>query len=74
VLPIPAGAIEGHFEGKMLRECHQGGLVLARQCPGSLAVLKKLAFLGFKCLDHPPYSPDLALSGYHRFAGLKKNS
>ena len=21
---------------------------------------KKLAYLGFQCLDHPPYSPDLA--------------
>ena len=30
-----AGAIEGHFEGKMLREGHQEGLVLARQCPDS---------------------------------------
>ena len=30
-----AGAIEGHFEGKTPREGHQGGLVLARQCPGS---------------------------------------
>ena len=36
VLLISAGAIEGHFEGKPLREGHQGGLVLARQCPGSL--------------------------------------
>ena len=35
VLLIAAGAIEEHFEGKTLRECHQGGLVLARQCPGS---------------------------------------
>jgi len=32
---ISAGAIEGHFEGKTPRECHEGGLVLARQCPGS---------------------------------------
>ena len=31
-----AGSMEGHFEGKMLREGHQEGLVLARQCPGSL--------------------------------------
>ena len=30
-----AGAIDGHFEGKMSREGHQGGLVLSRQCPGS---------------------------------------
>jgi len=32
---ISAGAIEGYFEGKTPREGHQGGLVLARQCPGS---------------------------------------
>ena len=35
VLLISAGAIEGHFEGKTRREGHQGGLVLARQCPVS---------------------------------------
>jgi len=28
--------------------------------------------LGFECLDHPPYSPDLAPSNYHLFPGLKK--
>ena len=35
VLLISAGAIEGRFEGKMLREVHQEGLILAWQCPGS---------------------------------------
>ena len=35
VLLISAGATEGHFEGKTPREFHQGGLVLARKCPGS---------------------------------------
>ena len=35
VLLISAGATEGHFEGKTPREIHQGGLVLARKCPGS---------------------------------------
>jgi len=35
VLLISAGAIEGNFEGKTPRECHQGGLVLARQFPGT---------------------------------------
>jgi len=35
VLLISAGANEGHFEGKTLREFHQGRLVLARQYPGS---------------------------------------
>ena len=34
-LLISAGAIEGHFEGKMPREGYQVGLVLAQQCPGS---------------------------------------
>jgi len=50
------------------------GLVLARQCPGSPGTCnpKKLAYLGFQCLDHPPYSPDLAPSDYHLFPGLKK--
>ena len=37
-----------------------------------LATQKKLAYLGFQCLDHPPYSPDLALLDYHLFPGLKK--
>jgi histone-lysine N-methyltransferase SETMAR len=30
-----------------------------------------LAYLGFQCLDHPPYSPDLAPSDYYLFPGLK---
>ena len=38
----------------------------------ALATQKKLAYLGFQFLDHPPYSPDLALSGYHLFPGPKK--
>jgi len=36
VLLISAGAIEGHFERKMPQKGHQGGLVLAQQCPVSL--------------------------------------
>ena len=35
VLLVSAGANEGYFGGKTLREGHQGFLVLARQCPGS---------------------------------------
>jgi len=31
-----------------------------------------LAYLGFQCLDHPPYSQDLAPLDYHLFPGLKK--
>jgi len=38
----------------------------------ALATHKKLAYLGFQCLDHPPYSLDLAPSDYHLFPGLKK--
>ena len=33
---------------------------------------KKLAYLGFQCLDHPPYSPALAPSDYRLFPGSKK--
>ena len=38
----------------------------------ALATQKKLAYLGFQCLDHPRYSPDLAPSDYNLFPGLKK--
>jgi len=38
----------------------------------ALATQKKLAYLGFQSLDHPPYSPYLAQSDYHLFHGLKK--
>jgi hypothetical protein len=33
----------------------------------TLATQKKLAYLCFQCLDHPPYSPDLVLLEYHLF-------
>jgi hypothetical protein len=56
----------------MPQEGHQD-LVLAQQCSSSstVATQKKLAYLGFQCLSHPPYSPDLAPSDYHLFPGLK---
>ena len=38
----------------------------------ALASQKKVAYLGFHCLDHPPYSPDLAPSDYQLFPVLKK--
>ena len=38
----------------------------------AIATQKALAYLGFQCLDHPPYSPILAPSHYHLFPGLKK--
>jgi len=38
----------------------------------ALATQKKLAYLGFQYLHHPPYSLDLAPLDYHLFPGLKK--
>ena len=38
----------------------------------ALATQKKLAYLGFQCLENPSYSPDLATSTRHLFIGLKK--
>ena len=38
----------------------------------TLATQKNLNYLGFQCLDHVPYSPDLTPSEYHLFPGLKK--
>jgi len=38
----------------------------------ALATQKKLAYLGFQYLDHPPYCLDQAPSDYHLFPGLKK--
>jgi len=57
----------------ILKEKHsgkftKGALLLHDNAPAHRA----LAYLGFQCLDHPPYSPDLAPSDYHLFPGLKK--
>jgi hypothetical protein len=38
----------------------------------ALATQKKLAYLCFCCLDHPPYFPDLSSLDCHLFPGLKK--
>ena len=52
----------------------KGVLFLHDNAPAhrALATQKKLAYLGFQCLDHPPYSPDLTPADYHPFPGLKK--
>jgi histone-lysine N-methyltransferase SETMAR len=52
----------------------KGVLFLHNNAPAhwALSTQKKLAYLGFQCLDHPPCSPDLAPSDYHLFPGLKK--
>ena len=74
VLLISAGAIEGHFKGKRRGKFTKAVLFLHDNSPAhrALATQKKLAYLGFQCLDHPPYSPHLAPSDYHLFPGLKK--
>jgi histone-lysine N-methyltransferase SETMAR len=52
----------------------KGFLFLFNNAPAHRALVtqKQLAYLGFQCLDHPPYSPDLSLSDYHLFPGLRK--
>ncbi len=54
----------------------KGVLFLHDNAPAhrALATQKKLAYLGFQCLDHPPYSPNMTPSDYHLFPGLKKNN
>jgi histone-lysine N-methyltransferase SETMAR len=58
-------------------ECHAVGRSPRGSCScttvhRALAAQKKLAYLGFQCLDHLPYFPDLAPSDYHLFPGLKR--
>ena len=52
----------------------KGVLFLYDNAPAhrALAIQKQLAHLGFRCLDNPTYSPDLAPPDYHLFPGLKK--
>jgi histone-lysine N-methyltransferase SETMAR len=57
-----------------MRKVSKGVLFVHDNAPAhrALATQKKLACLGFQCLDHPPYSPDLVPSEYRLFAGLIK--
>jgi len=66
--------LKGILKGKGRGTVTKGVLFLHDNVPGhrALATQKKLAFVGFQLLDHPPYSPDLAPSDYHLFPGLKK--
>ena len=52
----------------------KGVLFLHDNAPAHLALAtqKKLIYLGFQCLDHPPYSLDVAPSDYHLFHELEK--
>jgi len=63
----------------ILKEKHcwkvtKGVLFLHDNAPAhwALATQKKLAYLGFQCLDHLPYSLRLAPLDYHLLPGLKK--
>jgi hypothetical protein len=58
----------------ILKEKHREVLFLYDNAPAlwALATQKKLAYVCFQFLDHPPYSPDLAPSDYNLFPGLKK--
>jgi len=62
------------LKGKRCGKVTKGILFLHDNAPAhrSLVSQKKLAHLDFQCLDHPPYSPDLAPSDYHLFPELKK--
>jgi len=59
---------------KRLGKVTKGILFMHENAPAhrTLATQKKLAYLGFRCLDHPPYSLDLAPSDCHLLRGLKK--
>jgi len=48
------------------------GVLFLHDNAQALATQKKLAYLGFYCPDHPPYSPGLTPSNYRLFPWLKK--
>jgi len=62
------------LEGKRRGKVTKGVLFLHDNAPAhrALSTQHKLIYLGFQCLDHPPYSPDLALSHFLLFPGLNK--
>ena len=65
---------KGILKEKRCGKVAKGVLFLHDHAPAhqALATRKKLAYLGFKCLYHPPYSPGLAPSDYRLFPGPKK--
>ena len=62
------------LKDKRRRKFTKGVLFLHENAAAHRALLtqKKLAHLGFRLLDHLPYSPDLAPSDCHLFPELKK--
>jgi len=69
VLLISADILKEKCRGKITK----GVLYLYDNAPSHrpLATQQKLTYLGYHCLGHPPYSPDLAPSDCHLFPGLK---
>jgi histone-lysine N-methyltransferase SETMAR len=67
-------SVQVQLKDKCRRKITKRVLFLHDNAPAhrALATQKKLAYLGFHCLHHPPYSPDLAPSDYHMFPGLEK--
>ena len=61
--------LKGILKEKCRGKVTKGVLLLHDNAPvhRALATQKKLVYLGFQCLDHPPYSPDLTKSDYHLF-------
>jgi len=66
--------LKGIMKEKYCVKFTKGVLFLHDSAPThrALATQKKLAYLGFHCVDHSPYSPDLTPSDYQPFPGLKK--
>ena len=62
------------LKGKRRGKVTSGVFFLHDNSPANrtIATQKKLAYMGFHYLDHPPYSAYLAASDYHLFPGLKK--
>jgi len=66
--------LKGILKEKRHGKVANGVLLLHDNAPANRAFVtqKKLAYLGFQRLDHPPHSPDMAPSDYNLFPGLKK--
>jgi len=62
------------FKEKRRGEVTKGILFLHDNAPAprTLATQNKLYYLDFHFFHHPPYTPELGLSEYHLFPGLKK--
>jgi hypothetical protein len=59
-----------------MRKVIKGVLFLKDKAPThrAIATQKKVAYVGFHCLDHPPCSPDPTPLDYHLVPALKKNN